>query len=164
MAGEVVEDARGEAKGGAPEAAAVVALEQHDRSAGREAQDESRRTAGEAPAVATQLDEPRAPVVARNRRRQVKAERRVGAEDANRRRQGGGGVDDEQVTRVEQLRELGEAGVLDAAAAAVGDQKADIVAAGPADLGGLAGFGQRGHLLSIESDAHACDGLSSRAA
>ena len=122
------------------------------------------RTAGEAPAVATELDEPRAPVVARNRRRQVKAERRVGAEDADRRRQGGGGVDDEQVTRVEQLRELGEAGVLDAAAAAVGDQQADVVATGPANLGGLAGLGQRGHLLSIESDAHACDGLSSRAA
>jgi hypothetical protein len=164
VAGEVVEDAGGEPKGGTPEPAAAVALEQHDRSARREAKYESGGAAVEAPAVATELYEPGAPLVARNRRGQVKAEGGVRAEDGESRRERGRRVDDEQVARIEQLRKLGEDGVVDTAAAAAGDEQADVVATGPADLGRLAGLGQRGRLLSFEGDAHAWDGLSSRAA
>jgi hypothetical protein len=94
----------------------------------------------------------------------VKTEGGVGAEDADRRREGGRGVDHDQVARVEQLGELGEVGVVEAAAVAMGDEEADVVAGRTADLGGLAGLGERRHLPSREGDAHAWEGLSSRAA
>ena len=130
-----------------------MALQQHDGPAGGEAQHQSRAAGAEATAVAAQLDEPDVPV-AGNGRGQVKPEGRVGAAHRDSGRQSGRGVHDEQVARDEQLGQLGEAGVVDAAARASRDEQPHVVACGAAHLGGLAGFRGLGKRRMRGRDAH----------
>jgi hypothetical protein len=65
----------------------------------------------------------------------------IAAEHRQRGRQGRRRVDHEQVARIEQLGELGEAGVLELPGRAARNQEADVVASSAPDLGGRARLG-----------------------
>ena len=84
----------------------------------------------------------------------MKPEGGIGAAYRDGGRQGGGGVHDEKVARVEQLGQLVEAGVVDAAATAARDEQPDVVARGAAHHGGLAGFRRLGKRRIGGGDAH----------
>ena len=110
-----------------PEPPAGVRREQLGASALRERHAVTLAAAPEALAAAADLDEP-----------SVRADLRREAELATVRRQGGrqrrGGVDDEQVARVEEPRQIAEGGVDEPEVVPRRDEHGDVVATEPADL------------------------------